>query len=146
MKMDCCTSWIDEACFSPAGRNWRGRSRRNQTWYRYTNMAVIQRSITIKRRRRKNSWLNKLVSALIASTRWCSYGCCCCRQPVTLLELSWDAVMCFFLSLFLFPLHPPSSLSLSLSNTQQCIYKDADNSKQPPISILHLDPKCQIGC
>ncbi len=112
MKMDSCTSWIGGACFSLAGRNWRERSRRNQTWYRCTNMAVIQRSTAIKCRRGKNSWLNEHVSSLIASTRWCSYSCCCCRQPVTLLELSWDASMCF-----LSPLHPPSSLSLSLIQT-----------------------------
>lgn len=62
MKMESCTSWIGGACFSPAGRNWRERSRRSQTWYRCTNMAVIQRSIAIKRQRRRNSWLNERVS------------------------------------------------------------------------------------
>lgn len=123
MKMDSCTSWIGGACFSPAGRNWRERSRRNQTWYRCTNMAVIQRSIAIKCRRGKNSWLNERVSSLIASTRWCSYSCCCCRQPVTLLELSWDASMCF-LSPSLSSTSSLLSFSLSNSNTQQCMYKD----------------------
>lgn len=109
MKMNRCTSWIGGACFSPAGRNWRERSRRNQTWYRCTNMAVIQRSIAIKHQRRKNSWLNERVSSLIASTRWFSYSFCCCRQPVTLLELSWDAGMCFFSLLYT---HPPLFLAL----------------------------------
>lgn len=123
MKMDSCTSWIGGACFSLAGRNWIERSRRNQTWYRCTNMAVIQRSTAIKCRRGKNSWLNEHVSSLIASTRWCSYSCCCCRQPVTLLELSWDASMCF-LSPSLSSTPSLLSFSLSNSNTQQCMYKD----------------------
>lgn len=117
MKMESCTSWIGGACFSPAGRNWRERSRRSQTWYRCTNMAVIQRSIAIKRQRRRNSWLNERVSSLIASSRWWSNSCCCCRQPVTLLELSWGAVMCFF-SLSLSGLSTPSLLAFSLFLSQ----------------------------
>lgn len=116
MKMESCTSWIGGACFSPAERNWRERSRRSQTWYRCTNMAVIQRSNVIKRQRRKKSWLNEQAFYQIASTRWCSYSCCC-RQPVTHLKLSWDSVMCFFSLSFLSPQHPPL-LSLSLSLTQ----------------------------
>lgn len=81
-------------------------------------MAVIQRSNVIKRQRRKNSWLNEQAFYLIASTRWCSYSCCC-RQPVTQLKLSWDAVMCFF---SLSPQHPPlHSLSLSQIHSSTCI-------------------------